>query len=294
MYNPIRAYNLLNEAYNKVLKNINSNQTQIKDNILVRDGYLIESNVIEKKIINRLINRYQLSETNFVKSNTNCSFPIIDFQFINYITSNNLLQEKLKLFYERILRRKAFLQTPPFIILTNPKIQKGTDYNIPCNWHTDYFQEFTFHLPLTKIDNKSTKTLYASKSHKNIFISSQKLYDINKFKYDIKPMNANPGDAIYLDVSGLHRAELGQYRSMVQFKFTSGTNLLKDIVPKDRYINLGMIFRANFKGNIDKLINNFEEDISGLKSIEGKSNWHVIKDSVDHYKNYLVGLKQKL
>ena len=48
-----------------------------------------------------------------------------------------------------------FLQVPPSIVITNPEIKENTKYNIPCSWHTDYFQEFTFHIPLSKIDKTS-------------------------------------------------------------------------------------------------------------------------------------------
>ncbi|PWH11106.1 hypothetical protein DEJ39_02090 [Bacteroidetes bacterium SCGC AAA795-G10] len=290
MLNPFRVYNYLGEVYNKLNKNIVSNKTDNKENFLVKEGFRISKNIISLESIEHIISRYHLKEKNFKKTKSNLALPLINSEFVNEIISNQEIQNTLGFFYENILKRKCFLQVPPSIVITNPEIKENAKYNIPCSWHTDYFQEFTFHIPLSKIDKTSTRTLYASKSHKDIFISSQGLYDINKFNYQVEEMYSNPGDVIFLDVSGLHRAELGNYRMMIQFKFTSGNNLLNDIVQKETYKKMAVIFKENFIGDIEGIINNFKEDLENLKFINDKENWEILKNSLPYYKSYLEGL----
>ena len=53
---------------------------------------------------------------------------------------------------------------------------------------------------------------------------------------------------------------------------------------------MAVIFKENFIGDIEGIVNNFKEDLENLKFINDKENWEILKNSLPYYKSYLEGL----
>ncbi len=280
--------------YNKLLKKRRikrkleiSKSSHICD--LLNNGYSIYDSLIDIKILNNLIDKYQLNKKNFKKSYTNVAIPILDKEFIDYMSNHKKINSIIEEFYFSSYGTKPVLQTPPSIVITNPSIKKNKEeYNIPHKWHTDYKSEFTFHIPLMDITSNTTKTVYAEKSQNIISVNSQSILKTDDLKSNIIPLEAKKGSIIFIDVSGAHKAELGQYRAMIQFKFTSGNDLLTEIIKPKSYYNLGVKFKENFLLNTNKLKKSFSDDL--LKINDLSSKWGIIKKSRSYYQEYLKAL----
>jgi len=121
------------------------------------------------------------------------------------------------------------LQTIPSLVVTYPTIsqvehQSELD-NFPAKWHTDYAGEFTVHLPLTDITASTSHTAYIRGSAKGYL----PLKAPNSSTSAVNPFfgYASKGDALFLDVCGLHRANIrAGLRAMIQIKYTLGNDLL--------------------------------------------------------------------
>ena len=287
-------YRKIRKKYNKFIKKKRiSRKLEISENSniqdLLIDGFSIYDSFIDKNILNNIIRKYQLDEQNFKKSYTNVAIPILDDEFINYISNHKKINSIVEDFYFSAYGTKAFLQTPPAIVITNPSFKNTKEeYKIPNKWHTDYKSEFTFHIPLTDINSDSTKTVYAEKSQNILSIHHQSNLNINDYESNIIPLEAKKGSVIFIDVSGAHKAELGKFRAMIQFKFTSGNDLLNELMKPQVYINLGEKFKENFLLSTNQLKTSFYDDIKKFDNLSDK--WGVIKQSQEYYENFLKGL----
>ena len=287
-------YRKIRKKYNKFIKKKRiSRKLEISENSniqdLLIDGFSIYDSFIDKNILNNIIRKYQLDEQNFKKSYTNVAIPILDDEFINYISNHKKINSIVEDFYFSTYGTKAFLQTPPSIVITNPSFKKSKeDYSIPHKWHTDYKSEFTFHIPLTDINSDSTKTVYAEKSQNILSIDSQSNLNINDYESNIIPLEAKKGSVIFIDVSGAHKAELGKFRAMIQFKFTSGNDLFNEIVKPQTYFDVGKKFKENFLLNTNQLKIAFYDDLQKINNLSNK--WEVIKESKVYYENFLKAL----
>jgi len=86
-------YRKLRNKYNKFNKTKRiSRKLKISENSNIQDllinGFSIFDSLIDKNILNNLIIKYQLDEKNFKKSYTNVTIPILDAEFINYISNH--------------------------------------------------------------------------------------------------------------------------------------------------------------------------------------------------------------
>ena len=287
-------YRKLRNKYNKFNKTKRiSRKLKISENSNIQDllinGFSIFDSLIDKNILNNLIIKYQLDEKNFKKSYTNVTIPILDAEFINYISNHKKINSIVEDFYFSTYGTKAFLQIHPAIVITNPSFKNTKEhYNIPNKWHTDYKSEFTFHIPLTDINSDSTKTVYAEKSQNILSINPESNLNINDYESNIIPLEAKKGSVIFIDVSGAHKAELGKFRAMIQFKFTSGNDLLNELIKPQAYFNLGEKFKENFLLSTNQLKTSFYDDIQMLDNLSDK--WGVIKESKVFYENFLKAL----
>jgi len=75
---------------------------------------------------------------------------------------------------------------------------------------------------------------------------------------------------------------------MIQFKFTSGNDLLNELIKPQAYFNLGEKFKENFLLSTNQLKTSFYDDIQMLDNLSDK--WGVIKESKVFYENFLKAL----
>jgi len=258
---------------------------------LLNDGFYISESIIDVNIINHLIKKYNLYEKNFKKSYTNIHIPVIDKKFLNYIQSHEKINFIINTFYSNVYKKAPILQTPPSIVITNPVIENSNkDYKIPSKWHTDYKNEFTFHVPLIDINTESTKTLYLKNSQNNININFQSLINIENYDYKVVPLIAKEGSVIFIDVSGAHRAELGKFRIMVQFKFTTGNDLITKIAKPKFYSLLSKNLKENFIPDSKIIKKITENDLNQIQELKLNKNWFIISQSSEYYNQYINNL----
>tara|TARA_B100000945_G_C20360446_1_gene586862 strand:- start:135 stop:1019 length:885 start_codon:yes stop_codon:yes gene_type:complete len=257
---------------------------------LLNDGFYIPESIIDLNIINHLIEKYNLYEKNFKKSYTNVHIPIIDKKFLDYIQNHKKINFIVNTFYSSVYNKTAILQTPPSIVITNPLIENNKDYQIPSKWHTDYKNEFTFHIPLIEINEESTKTLYLKNSQNNININPQSLINLESYDYRVVPLMAKKGSVIFIDVSGAHRAELGKFRIMVQFKFTTGNDLITEISKPDVYSLFSKKLKENFIPNSKIIKKITENDLNQIQELKLNKNWFIISKSTEYFNEFINNL----
>ena len=269
---------------NKIIKN-----SKIFD--LLTDGFYISESIIDIDIINHLIKKYKLNKKNFKKSYTNVQIPILDKKFLSYIHDHKKINSIINTFYSNVYNKTPVLQTPPSIVITNPLIEnKKEDYQIPSKWHTDYNSEFTFHVPLIDINVDVTKTLFAKNSQNDINIYSQSLINFKNYNYEIVPLMAKKGSVIFIDVSGAHRAELGKFRIMVQFKFTAGNDLLTEILKPEDYSIISKKLKDNFIPNSEIIKKLTQNDLNRIKELNLNKNWSIINESYKYHEEFIKNL----
>ena len=196
---------------------------------LISNGIVLAKNTIDKSVINNWINRYHIFNDFFIESEGNISFPFYNKEFHDLFFKSDFLGY-LNTYYDLLHGKKPVLQTMPTLVITKPDMNQGdfssSNHNFPAVWHTDYLTEFTIHIPLVDINNKTNHTKYILNSHTNFLIPP-----VGAIKVDeANSVNcfAKAGDALFIDVDGWHRGHLekGSFRAMIQLKFTIGNNKL--------------------------------------------------------------------
>ncbi len=214
----------------KSKKNIYRNSKKNDEfSFLLSNGMVLAKSIIDKNTINNWISRYKISNDSFHKCEGNISFPFYNKDFHDLYFNSDFLGY-LNSYYESVYGKKPVLQTMPTLVITKPDMNQSdftsSKHNFPAVWHTDYLTEFTIHIPLIEINNKTNHTKYLLKSHTNFFPPPVGTTNVN----EINNINcfANIGDSLFIDVDGWHRGHLekGSFRAMIQLKYTIGNNEL--------------------------------------------------------------------
>ena len=147
---------------------------------LIDNGIFLGKNIIPSKIIDLWSKKYGINDKNFFSSTSNISFPFYNEELHNIILKSELPYFLIE-YFQILYKKKPILQCHPQIIVTKPSIgnesfQSGKEgYAIPANWHTDYFSEFSIHIPLVNISASTTHTSYIAMSQSNFSKANQYL-----------------------------------------------------------------------------------------------------------------------
>ena len=273
------------------MKAVNS----ISNDLLYENGWQVIRNGFGSDIVDKIVRNYGLMKSSFHPHSGNLSFPYYSAYLHDFLTVSNF-RGILNSYFERKYQKPPVLQIIPSIIITYPKYdQKNFDskeHRFPALWHTDYANEFTVHLPLCDLNQSTPHTKYLQGSSLNPEVYPQKIFKDDDMKTLIQEHETvdclgQKGDAILIDVTGVHRGELCQaYRAMIQIKFTCGNDILIFDGSNPKYLNSVRILKENIDDyeNIRSSIkdslyfitkNNFEKELS------------VIPDSVASFKPFL-------
>tara|TARA_B100000768_G_C11280829_1_gene378504 strand:+ start:1892 stop:2824 length:933 start_codon:yes stop_codon:yes gene_type:complete len=234
---------------------------------LLTNGMVLAKNLISKTTINNWTDRYKIYKDSFHECEGNISFPFYNKDFHDLLFNSDFLGY-LNTYYDLLYGKKPVLQTMPTLVVTKPDMNQSDfstlNHNFPAVWHTDYITEFTIHIPLVNINNKTNHTKYLLKSHTNFLIppvGATKVNEINN-----KNCFADVGDALFIDVDGWHRGHLekGSFRAMIQLKYTIGNNELF-FDPNNPKIKKALERTAINTKNYDYLKNIFKEDYEFFK-----------------------------
>ena len=101
---------------------------------------------------------------------------------------------------------------------------------------------------------------------------------------------AKKGSVIFIDVSGAHRAELGKFRIMVQFKFTAGNDLLTEIMKPKDYSIISKKLKDNFIPNSEIIKKITQNDLNQINRLNLNKNWSIINESFKYHEEFIKNL----
>ena len=241
---------------------------------LLSNGMISAKKIIDKTIIENWVEKYNIKNENFIACEGNISFPFYNNDLHNLLFNSDFL-DYLNSYYELVYGKKPVLQTMPTLVVTKPDMNQSgfstSKHNFPAVWHTDYLTEFTIHIPLVNINNKTNHTKYLLKSHTNFFpppVGATKVDEINNIN-----CFADIGDALFIDVDGWHRGHLekGSFRAMIQLKYTIGSNeLIFD--PNDSKVKKALERTSINTKSYDSLKNVLKKDYEFFKRINPDLN----------------------
>ena len=234
---------------------------------LLSNGMISAEKIIDKTIIKTWVEKYNIKNENFIPCKGNISFPFYNKELHNILFNSNFL-DYLNKYYDLVYGKKPILQTAPHLIITKPDMNQNDFstgiHGFPAVWHTDYITEFTIHIPIVDINNKTNHTKYLRGSHTNFLTPPVGATSVN----EINNTNcfANVGDALFIDVDGWHRGHLekNSFRAMIQLKYTIGNDeLIFD--PNHPKVKRGLDRSTINTKNYEKKKNVFKEDYEFFK-----------------------------
>jgi len=269
-------------------------------NELFLNGCYVNKNAIPTELITKICKRYFIKKGNFISVNKNLSFPILDPAFLEFISSTNF-NSIINNYFQTLYDSLPILQIFPAIVITNPQINQNQyrsddeNINIPGGLHIDYPTEFTIHIPLVEINEKTPHTVYVNKSCTNIFfneliirIGNTKLKNklLQIAKINTVPLFASPGDLIMLDVTGLHRAEIKPaFRAFIQLKYTCGNDKLINLERRKNFIDSIEYLKLNFTSYPDYR-SELQKDLMNLSTLRLNDQYSIIQESIGTYKAF--------
>jgi hypothetical protein len=272
------------------------------DDQLFLNGCYIQKDSVPLELIQRIIQRYCLNKENFNPTNKNLSLPLLDNNFLEYISSKNFNSLIYK-YYDILYGYPPLLQVFPSIVITYPLINqnqfRSSDKNmhIPASVHTDYSTEFTIHIPLFDINENTPHTVYVEKSCTNIYLNDliTRISSSNLKNKLVKLIGGNevsifasPGDMIMLDVTGLHRAEIKpEFRAFIQLKYTIGNDRLNKLEEskkfKDSIAHTSLNYLSYHKYKVE-----LQRDVENLFYLNLNDQYKIINESLGAYQAYLT------
>tara|TARA_B100000795_G_scaffold256358_1_gene228714 strand:+ start:2321 stop:3244 length:924 start_codon:yes stop_codon:yes gene_type:complete len=258
---------------------------------LMSNGALLAENIVDKVTIENWIQKYKISNDNFIPCEGNISFPFYNKELHNLLFESEFL-DYLNMYYDLVYGKKPVLQQMPTLVVTKPKMNQVNfllgNHNFPATWHTDYLTEFTIHIPLVDINSETNHTKYLKGSHTNFLIPPlgaikvDETNNINCF--------AKAGDALFIDVDGWHRGHLekGSFRAMIQLKYTIGNNKLT-FDPNEPKLKKALERTEINTKNYDLLKNTFKEDYDFFKKENPDFNSPSVNLFLDNaFNNYIL------
>jgi hypothetical protein len=266
----IRKYRRITSWLNSHPDESNQENEPINIYDLARNGLAMGKNLVDSDTISSWQTRYGIAQSSFSPNLGNLSIPFYNPQ-MHELLHKSPIASYLDQYFKIAYRTKPVLQQVPVLVVTYPEVSHDSHipskHNFPAVWHVDYRSEFTIHLPLTIIDQNTSHTKYKKGSHySTVFLPNEATCpDPSK----IVNVFGSPGDAIFMDVDGLHRAHLGQnnLRVIVQLKFTTGNDMLHicDVNHPKLYKNIART-KEHFK-NYSKIRAVLLEDCEFIKSL---------------------------
>ena len=235
---------------------------------LLKSGFLRFRDRIDEDLISTCKDRYGIKESNFTRTDGNITFPFFNAG-IHDLLENSALIDVLEDYYRWMYGSPPILQIIPTLVVTYPSIPQRDfvqgAHNFPASWHVDYGSEFTIHIPLEEISDKTPHTRYIAGSHTSLLRPATKRgYDSHK---RVISCFAAPGDALMVDVDGWHRGHLEAhgFRAMIQLKFTTGNDQLSA-----------------------KALSGPKAERNALRSKESTNNYEELKQQLATDKQYLL------
>ncbi|MDC0042599.1 hypothetical protein OAJ10_02460 [Paracoccaceae bacterium] len=257
---------------------------------LAKNGAIKCTGIIDQKIIDNWISKYDLNVDNIIPSKGNLAFPFFN-KDVEALLTDSQLSKLLDEYFLNIYGCKPVLQMMPYLVITYPNIRHD-EYdakvnNFPADWHTDYQSEFTIHVPLVEINSENTHTMYAINTHTSLLKAP-------KTDRDMKELFRSFGkktDALFLDVDGWHQGRLEGKgaRIMIQFKFTVGNDLLFHPTGGISIKQQEQIERTknNIK-NYETVGHQLKEDFSYAKNLSSDDpKLSIIQDNAQAYLDYI-------
>jgi hypothetical protein len=239
--------------------------------------------------------RYDISPGNFKADEGNYSWPIMNRELHGFLESDELLGI-LTGYFKGVYGKMPVLQTIPSVVVTKPSLEQQDfihgKHRFPAVWHTDYPTEFTVHIPLCEINASTPHTKYIETSHRHLsggHARAQPDADTSPDYKDKKVAEcfAEPGDAILLDVTGLHRAQLTcMYRALIQLKYTCGNDTLIFDSQNEKFRGIVKVVREGFCQN-DRLAERIAQDAAYIKHSKFDPIYRVIKESISTFESYI-------
>ena len=268
-------------------------------NKFLMNGFVIKNNCFELSAAQNIVDQYRLHASSFTRSDQNLSWPCLSKEVIELFLRSQY-RETIDRYFRVMYGCMPVLQKVPSIVVTYPLLDQinalEPKEKFPAQWHTDYPQEFSVHIPLTVIDESVTHTVYVGGSARDLLIQPQQVvsdeYISQRYnKQRIHRMVAEPGDVIFLDVTGYHRANLRfGMRAMIQLKYTTGNDLLLFNSPindsiKEKYLrNLAAL--KNYYSGYSALKKVLRDQLRSLRDIALPKGYELInrcQDEIEYF-----------
>jgi len=277
----------------KKLNQFQSRKNHLQSDLdtLLEDGFFRMANTIGMETIEQWKNDYGIKKENFEPRDGNLGFPFYNEEMHRLIT-NSRIKNLLFDFFSTIYGKTPVLQIIPHLVIAYPNIShqdfSPDKNNFPAAMHVDYPYEFTIHIPLTKITDLTSHTKYISGSH--LFFSTPSYRNRNLQSQKLVSCYANPGDVLFLDVDGWHRAELVKtsFRAIIQLKFSAGNNLLF-FQKTDKLVKNNQRTMDAMK-TFPSLKKKLTEDRTFLQNLDVSSSKSIgiLKDNIGYYEPFLA------
>ena len=258
---------------------------------LLDSGFLRFENCLDPDLIASWKDRYGIKESNFVRAEGNISFPFFNAGMHGLLGKGALI-DLLQDYYRWMYGSPPILQMIPALVVTYPNVAQGDfkqgAHNFPANWHVDFRSEFTIHIPLEEISDKTPHTRYCAGSHTSLLRPAKSGHDSHK---RVVRCFGAPGDALMLDVEGWHRGQLEAhgFRAFIQLKFTLGNDLLTPNVLSGKKAEKNVLLAKESTKNYDKLKQQLAADRQYLiEQVRSGSAGGVLKDGAQYYDSYLA------
>ena len=251
---------------------------------LLSHGMVAAKHIIDSTVINNWAKKYHISDESFIECEGNISFPFYNKEFHDLLFNSDFL-DFINAYFDLVHQQRPVLQTMPTLVITKPDTNQGefssVKHNFPAVWHTDYLTEFTIHIPLVNINDKTNHTKYLLNSHTNFFIPPVGATKVNEV--DNVNCFADVGDALFIDVDGWHRGHLekGSFRAMIQLKYTTGNNKLS-YEPNTLKVKKALERTVMNTKNYDLLKNVLKQDYEFFKRINPDFNSSHAKSFLDN------------
>ena len=257
---------------------------------LLDSGFLRFVNCLDHGLIGSWKDRYGIKESNFLRAEGNISVPFFNAE-MDGLLANGALIDLLREYYRWMYGSPPILQMIPSLVVTYPNIdQKDFSlgaHNFPASWHVDFRSEFTIHIPLEEISDKTPHTRYCAGSHTSLLRTAKRGHDSHE---RVVSCFGAPGDALMLDVEGWHRGQLEGhgFRAFIQLKFTLGNDLLTPEVLSGAKLEKNVLRAKESTKNYEELKQQLTADRRYLlEQIRAGSARGVLKDGARYYDSYL-------
>ena len=258
---------------------------------LLNDGAVIGREIINRQIVESWQKKYGLYSELFSPWEGNMSFPFYNEE-IHEILADSEISYYINKYFQTVYGTRPVLQQIPTMVITYPSMNQA-DYeygahNFPAAWHTDFKSEFTVHIPITIIDDKTPHTKYLKGTPHTLQRPRNKIKATSGEQ--VLSCFAVPGDAIFLDVDGWHRAQLerGRFRVFVQLKFTRGNNMLVYREPGGK-LKKSIEKIKEVSKEFDRIQNGLKQDFAYVQSLpDNLPNISIVKNNSQLYPIYLI------